>query len=86
MENVEFDAVIEQNGTMDAAYVRIPFDVKERYGKGRLLVHAMFDDVPYDGQVVRMKTPFWLIGLNKQVRGKLGKTFGDTVHVSLRER
>lgn len=49
---LEFDAVIQQNGNMDAGYVIVPVDIKKEYGKGRLLVHAMFDGIPYDGQVV----------------------------------
>ena len=46
---LEFDAVILQNEEMDAAYVEVPFDIKASFGKGRLLVHATFDGVPYDG-------------------------------------
>lgn len=42
---MEFDAVILQNGDMDAAYVEVPFDIKALFGKGRLLVHATFDGV-----------------------------------------
>ena len=42
---MEFDAVILQNGDMDAAYVEVPFDIKALFGKGRLLVHATFDVV-----------------------------------------
>ena len=49
---LEFDAVILQNEDMDAAYVEVPFDIKALFGKGRLLVHATFDGVPYDGQIV----------------------------------
>ena len=56
-EPIEFDAVIIKNPDMDAAYIEIPFDVKARYGKGRVAVHAEFDGYPYDGQLVRMGTP-----------------------------
>ena len=82
----EFDAVILKNPGMDAAYVEIPFDVKAAYGKGRVLVHATFDGFPYDGQLVRMGTPCHLIGIRKEIRQKIGKQPGDTVHVTLRER
>lgn len=81
---IEFDAVILQNGTMDAAYIEVPYDIRERTEKDRWLVDARFDNVPYSGQVVPMKTPFYLIGLNKQVRKALGKSFGDRVHVVLK--
>ncbi len=29
-----------QNENMDAAYVEVPYDIKELFGKGRLLVNA----------------------------------------------
>ena len=87
MSNIfEFDAVIIQNENMDAAYVEVPFDIKEIFGKGRLLVHATFDGEPYDGQIVKMETPFYIIGIRKDIRKKIGKTFGDKVHVTFEER
>ena len=51
---LEFDAVILQNEGMDAAYVEVPYDIKALFGKGRLPVYALFNDVPYSGQVVKM--------------------------------
>ena len=36
---------------MDAAYVEVPYDIKTLFGKGRLLVHASFDGVPYESQL-----------------------------------
>lgn len=83
---LEFDGTIRKNGNMDAAYVEVPCDIREVYGKGRLLVHAEFDDVPYSGQVCRMKTPGYIIGITKAIRRQLGKSFGDTVHVRIEER
>jgi hypothetical protein len=83
---LEFDAVILQNEEMDAAYVEVPFDVKALFGKGRLLVHATFDGVPYDGQIVKMGTPCYIIGVRKDIRKQIGKSFGDTVHVTFHER
>ena len=92
---LEFDAVILQNEDMDAAYVEVPFDIKAIFGKGRLLVHATFapqgrgpqhDGVPYDGQIVKMGTPCYILGIRKDIRKQLGKGFGDTVHVSFYER
>ena len=82
----EFDAVIIQNGDMDAAYVEVPLDVEKLFGKKRVPVHASFDGVPYDGQIVRMGTPSYIIGLRKDIRQKIGKTFGDAVHVTVKER
>ena len=41
----EFDAIIKKVEDIDGAYVEIPFDVKKEFGKGRVYVHAWFDDV-----------------------------------------
>ena len=82
----EFDAIIIQNEDMDAAYVEVPFDIKALFGKGRLAVLATFDGVPYDGQIVKMGTPCFIIGVRKDIRKQIGKTFGDRVHVTFCER
>lgn len=83
---LRFSAVIIQNGDMDAAYVIVPYDIKKLWGKGRLLVNASFDGVPYQGQVVKMGTPDYIIGITKQIRKTIGKTFGDEVEVVLKEQ
>ena len=77
-----FDAVIQKVPDMDGAYVEIPFDVKEVFGRGRVPVHAVFDGEPYDGQLVRMGTPCHIIGIRKDIRARIGKQPGDTVHVT----
>ena len=82
----EFDAVIRKVPDLNGAYIEIPFDVKETFGKGRAAVHVTFDGEPYDGQAVRMKTPCYIVGLRKDIRAKIGKEPGDTVHVTLQER
>lgn len=82
----EFDAIIKKVADMDGAYIEIPFDVKETFGKGRVPVHATFDGEVYDGQLVKMKTPCHIIGIRKDIREKIGKQPGDTIHVTLRER
>lgn len=82
----EFETVIIKNPDMDAAYIEIPFDVKEAFGKGRVSVHATFDGEGYDGQLVKMKTPCHIIGIRKDIRAKIGKQAGDTIHVTIQER
>ncbi len=86
LQVLEFDAVMLRSGDMDAAYVEVPFDIRALYGRGRLAVHATFDGQPYDGQVVRMGRPGWIIGVRKDIRKKIGKSFGDVVRVTLRPR
>jgi len=82
----EFDAVIVKDPDMDAAYIEIPFDVKEAFGKARVPVRASFDDEMYEGQLVKMGTPCHIIGIRKDIRAKIGKQPGDIVHVILTER
>ena len=81
-----FEAVIRKVPDLDGAYVEIPFDVRERFGRGRVKVHATFDGEPYDGSLVRMGTPDHILGLRKDIRQKIGKQPGDTVQVTVRER
>ncbi|MDR2039171.1 MAG: DUF1905 domain-containing protein [Bacteroidales bacterium] len=82
----EFDAVIRKVPDIDGAYVEIPFDVKEVFGKGRVPVHATFDGVPYTGSIVKMGTPCHIIGIRKDIRAQIGKQPGDTVRVTIEER
>jgi len=83
---LKFYARILQNENMDAAYVEVPYDIKELFGKGRLLVNATFDGIPYCGQVVKMRTLCYIIGVTKQIRKQIGKTFGDMVEMVPHER
>ncbi len=82
-----FTTTILQNGDMDAAFVRVPIDIKKEYGKGRLKVQATFDGEPYSGSVVNMGVKnadgsvCYIIGIPQAIRKKIGKTFGDRVEV-----
>lgn len=82
----EFDAVIRKVPDIDGAYVEFPYDVRKEFGKGGVKVHAEFDGVSYDGSLVRMGTPGHIIGLRKDIRARIQKQPGDTVHVAIRER
>ena len=82
----EFDAVVQKVPDVDGAYVEFPYDVRAEFGKGRVKVHAQVDGEPYDGSLVRMGTPGHILGLRKDIRARIGKQPGDTVHVVLTER
>ena len=90
-EKIIFTTRIRDAGE-GGAYVAVPFDLRERYGCGRMKVHVLFDGVPYDGSIVNMgvKNPdgsiCYLIGVRKDIRKQIGKSFGDTVHVTFCER
>jgi len=74
---------------MDAAYIVVPIDIRKEYGVGRLKVEATFDGEPYHGSVVNMGVKdaegniCYIIGITKAIRQKIGKTFGDTVDVTI---
>jgi len=92
MKTYEFDAVIRQVPDIDGAYVEFPYDIKKEFEKGRVKVHATFDGEPYDGSIVNMgiKNPdgsvCYIIGIRKDIRAKIEKKSGDTVHIIITER
>ena len=87
-----FDAVIQKNPDMDAAYVIFPYDIREVFGKGRVKVHVTVDGAPYDGSIVKMGVKdadgkvCYIIGITKAIRKAIGKTFGDSLAVTIQER
>ncbi|HPB16717.1 MAG TPA: DUF1905 domain-containing protein [Clostridia bacterium] len=82
----EFKAVIKKVPDIDGAYVEVPVNIKEEFGKGRILVHATFDNEPYDGQIMKMGTEEYIIGIRKDIRKKIDKQPGDSICVTIRER
>jgi citrate lyase gamma subunit len=82
----KFTATIIQNQNMDAGYIEVPFDVEKEFGKKRVLVEATFDGYKYLGQLVRMQTKCHIIGIRKDIRKAINKTFGDTIQVTIKER
>jgi len=79
-----FTATIENAGG-GGAFVRIPFDVEEIYGKKRVPIKASIDGQPYRGTLVRMGEPFHILIILKAIREKISKDFGDAVEIMLEE-
>ena len=93
-----FRAPIENPGG-GGAFVRIPFDVEQAFGKKRVPVKATIDGEPYRGTLavsprragsrgpngVRMGEPYHILIVLKEIREKIGKTFDDEVEVTLEE-
>lgn len=82
----EFDAIIQKVDGIDGAYIEFPYDVRTEFQKGRVKVHALFDNCPYDGSLVRMKTINHIIGIRKDIRSQIQKQPGDSIHVVIWER
>lgn len=83
-EKQTFRAVIE-NPEGGGAFVRIPFDVEQTFGKKRVKVKARIDGEPYRGTLVRMGEPCHILIVLKDIRAKIGKSFGDEVGVTIEE-
>ncbi len=81
-EKQTFRAVIEKadNGS---AFVRIPFDVEEVFGKKRVGVKATIDGSSYRGSLVRMGGPCHLLVVPMEIRDQIGKSFGDEIEVTV---
>ena len=82
----EFNAVIQKVEDIDGAYIIFPYDVEQEFGKKRVFVDATFDGYPYQGSLVRMKTPYHIIGIQKAIRQIIGKQAGDEIEVTIQER
>ena len=88
----EYNAVIRELPEKGGAYVVFPWNIREKFGKGRVKVHATFDGIPYDGSIVNMGVKnedgsvCYILGMMKSIRTQLGKGDGDTVHMVIRER
>ena len=89
----EYDAIIQSSEIgKGGAYVSFPYDIRSEFGKGRVKVHATFDGEPYEGSVVNMGVKnadgsvCYIIGILKDIRTKIGKQPGDSVHVVIKER
>lgn len=83
-QKYEFTAIIQDAGS-GGAYVTVPFDVEKAFGKKRVKVKALIEGVPYRGSLVRMGTPDHMLLVLKEIREKIGKTFGDEITVELEE-
>ncbi|ASL80985.1 DUF1905 domain-containing protein [Lactiplantibacillus plantarum] len=90
MKTYQFDAPI-QAATIGkgGAYVACPFDIRDLFGKGRVKVHATFDEVPYNGSIVNMGVKnldgsiCYILGIRKDICAKLHKSIGDVVAVTV---
>ncbi len=88
----EYESLIYDAPGKGGAYVIFPYDIREEFGRGRVKVHAAFDGEPYDGSIVNMGVKnedgsiCYIIGIRKDIRSKIGKQPGDSVHVVIRER
>ena len=81
-EKQTFTATI-QNAGGGGAFVEVPFDVEAAFGSKKPKVKAIIEGVPYRGILTRMGTESHLLIVLKEIREKIGKTFGDEVTITV---
>ena len=75
----EFQAVILPVSDKDGAYIILPYDIRQEFGKGRVKVHATFDGHPYDGSIVHMGMKdelgniCYILGIQKAISAAIGR-------------
>jgi hypothetical protein len=67
----KFRAIIEDAGS-GGAFVTVPFDGKQVFGKKRVKVKATMETEVYRGSLVRMGGACHVLGIRKDIREKLG--------------
>jgi hypothetical protein len=77
-----FTATIQNTGG-GGAFVEVPFDVEQAFGSKRPKVKSMIEGVTYRGTLVRMGTECHLLLILKEIREKVGKTFGDEIKITV---
>lgn len=83
MRSYKFEAEIKKHDEKDATYIEIPFDIEKEFGTKRVKVKAKFDSEEYRGSIVRMGNPCYIIGITKEIRNKIGKSYGDIISVEV---
>ena len=82
--DMQFEAILEKHPEMDASYLTFPFWVPEIFGtKGQVKVIATINDIEFRGSLAPMGTGYHVLGIRKELRNKMGITFGDVVMVKL---
>lgn len=85
MKVYTFKAEIKKIENKDASYIEVPIDIEKEFGAKRIKVKAKFNNVEYIGSVVKMGLPCYIIGITKEIRNKIKKTYGDIISVELEE-
>jgi hypothetical protein len=63
--------------------VEVPFDVEKAFGSKRPRVKAVIEGVPYRGTLTRMGTDCHILGIRKDIREQIGRTFGDEITITV---
>ena len=83
-ETQQFEVILEKHPELDASYITFPFSVSEMYGtKGQVKVKATINGIEFRGSLAPMGTGSHVLGIRKELRNKMGISFGEMVTVKL---
>ncbi|EPY2307507.1 YdeI/OmpD-associated family protein [Clostridium sporogenes] len=85
MKTYTFEAEIKKIEGKDATYIEIPFDVEKEFAAKRVKVLVKFENEQYRGSIVNMGLSCYIIGVTKNIRNKINKTYGDIIKVELQK-
>ncbi|HCL4437941.1 TPA: DUF1905 domain-containing protein [Clostridium botulinum] len=85
MKTYTFEAEIKKIEGKDATYVEIPFDVEKEFAAKRVKVLVKLENEEYRGSIVNMGLSCYIIGITKEIRNKIDRTYGDTIKVELQK-
>lgn len=87
VKKIHFNARLIKHPDLNAAYIEFPYNVEELFGKkGQVKVKVQFDNLlEYRGSLANMGTGCHVLGVTQEIRGKLNKSFGDSIEVTLEE-
>ena len=85
MKRYKFNAEIKKHEGKDATYIEVPIDVEKEFGAKRVKVKAKFNGEEYSGSIVKMGLPCYIIGITKEIRNKIEKTYGDIIEVEIKK-
>ena len=77
-----FKCKLESADELDATFVRMPFDVKEVFGRGRVPVKLTINDYSYRTTICHMGD-VWGVPLRKEHRENARVKAGDMVQISV---
>ena len=83
MKKYNFKAEIKKHKDKDATYIEVPLEDEKEFGSKRVKVRVKFDNIDYRGSIVKMGLPCYMIGITKEIRNKIGKSYGDIISVEI---
>lgn len=83
-DKIEFTAILKKEAGSPMLHMDFPFDVKELFGtRGNVKVKVTYDGIPHRGLLTNMGGGCHFLGINKDLKARIGKEAGEKVFVTL---